>query len=93
VSEHYQPNPSVIETELPGELILLDPETQEMFSLNESGRAVWRAIPGRSIGEVAELLSAEYEVEAEAAEADVRGLVARLTGAGLLRVAAARDDG
>ena len=93
MSDRYQPNPSVIETELPGELILLDPETQEMFSLNESGRAVWRAIPGRSVAEVAALLSAEYEVEAEAAEVDVRGLVAHLVGAGLLRAVDADDDG
>ena len=92
MSERYQPKPSVIETELPGELILLDPETQEMFSLNESGRAVWRAIAGRSVEEAAELLAAEYEVEVERARGDVRSLVARLTGAGLLRVAAARDD-
>ena len=93
MSDRYQPNPSVIETELPGELILLDPETQEMFSLNESGRAVWRAIVGRTVREAAELLGADYEVESETAESDVRGLVARLVGAGLLRVAGGRDDG
>ena len=91
MSERYQPNPSVIETELPGELILLDPETEEMFSLNESGRAVWRAIPGRTVEEVAELLSGEYAVEAAAAAADVRALVARLTGAGLLRASGGAD--
>ena len=93
MSERYEPNPSVIETELPGELILLDPETQEMFSLNESGRAIWRAVPGRSVDEVATLLVSEYEVEEDAAREDVRGLVARLAEAGLLRVAPGRGDG
>ena len=93
MSDRYQPNPTVIETELPGELILLDPETQEMFSLNESGRAVWRAIPGRSVEEVAELLAAEYEVEADAAAGDVRTLVAHLVGAGLLRALEPGEDG
>ena len=75
------------------ELILLDPDSQEMFSLNESGRAIWRALPGRSVDEVAALLATEYEVEEAAARLDVRGLVTRLAGAGLLRRADGRNDG
>jgi hypothetical protein len=73
-----------VETEIPGELVLLDPETQEMFSLNETGRAVWRLLPGRTLPEVAEGMCGRFEATRAAAEADVEALVARLLAAGLL---------
>jgi hypothetical protein len=93
VSERYLPNPAVIETELPGELILLDPNTREMFSLNDTGTAAWRALPGRSLREVGDLLAASFEVAAEVATEDVRKLVARLVAAGLLLPSAPPEDG
>jgi hypothetical protein len=43
----YRANPAVVETDLPEELILLDPATREMFSLNATGRIVWRALAER----------------------------------------------
>jgi hypothetical protein len=92
VSERYLPNPSVIETELPGELILLDPNTREMFSLNDTGTAAWRALPGRTLEQVGELLAASYEVEPAVASEDARRLVERLLVAGLLVPAPSPDD-
>lgn len=81
---HYRPKPGLVETEIPGELILLDPQTQEMFSLNETGRAVWRLLPGRTLREVAAEVSGRFEATPEAALTDIRALVAQLVAAGLL---------
>ncbi len=80
----YEKNPRVIETELPHELILLDPGTGEMFSLNETGRRVWRALPAASSAELARELEAALEVDAETAERDVRALLDRLRAADLI---------
>jgi hypothetical protein len=81
----YRPNPAVIETDLAEELILLDPATREMFSLNATGRVVWRALVeggGRALA-IARLTEA-FDVEPDAASADVDALIARLAAAGLL---------
>lgn len=82
---HYRINPQVIETELPDELILLDPATREMFSLNATGRVVWRALAERAgrAGAIARLAEA-FAVDEETAGADVDALLARLATAGLV---------
>jgi hypothetical protein len=83
----YAASPSVIETDLDHELILLDPETQEMFSLNETGRRVWRALPAGEEALVRAIVEA-YQVSREAAQSDVRRLVHDLLDKGLIRVRA-----
>jgi hypothetical protein len=87
----YAPLPSIIETDLEHELILLDPVSQEMFSLNDTGRAIWRALPGRTVPDVAEELTRHFDVARDVAEAEVRALVGRLLEAGL--IAPAHDAG
>jgi hypothetical protein len=80
----YAPLPSIIETDLEHELILLDPVSQEMFSLNETGRAIWRALPGRTVPDVAAELTRHFDVAREEADAEVRALVGRLLEARLI---------
>jgi hypothetical protein len=80
----YAPIPTVIETDLEHELILLDPVTQEMFSLNDTGRAIWRALPGCTVDDAAVALTRQFDVTLDAAIADVRALVARLLEAKLI---------
>ena len=88
----YRVNPAVIETDLGEELVLLDPATREMFSLNATGRLVWRALsegggggaPGRAVERAVERIVAAFEVDADAARADVDTLVSRLAAAGLI---------
>jgi len=79
----YERTQGVIETNLEDELILLDPGSQEMFSLNESGRAIWRRLPATRDALV-EMLLAEYAVARDQATHDVDTLLAALTAAGLV---------
>jgi hypothetical protein len=81
----YSTNPDVIETDLADELILLDPATQQMFSLNATGRAIWRALPAPGEAELAEAVAAQFEVTAEQACADVQALLRQLLDAKLVR--------
>lgn len=81
----YSRNPDIIETELEAELILLDPGTGEMFSLNDTGRRIWHSLPFDSPARFGAALAEALVVEADVAEHDVRILLAELHRAGLVR--------
>lgn len=81
----YSKNPQVIETDLERELILLDPGTGEMFSLNGTGRLVWSMLPAQSVTAVAQDLVGTLEVDLATAERDIRELFERLRAAHLIR--------
>ncbi|HEX6938574.1 MAG TPA: PqqD family protein [Longimicrobiales bacterium] len=73
------PRPDVIATDLESELILLDAGTGEMFSLNATGRAVWRALDGgTTVAGVVAAVERAYDIAADRAEADVHALLVRL---------------
>lgn len=80
----------VVVTDLDDELVLLDPETRKMYTLNQTGRRVWRVLDGRSITEIARVISLEYQVDPERAAQDVETVVRDLLEAGLAHEA--RDD-
>lgn len=79
----FQAKPTVIETDLGDELVLLDPQNQGMFSLNEVGRVIWKHLPSgleAAIGQVV----AEFEIDEATAKQDTLELVEQLKNAGLL---------
>jgi Coenzyme PQQ synthesis protein D (PqqD) len=80
----FSRKPSVIETDLDAELVLLDPETREMYSLNPVGRAVWRALPELTVAAHAAALTQAFDVEYERALADVQRLLGDLLDADLI---------
>ena len=75
----------VVAREVEGELIIVpltagvgDME-DELYTLNETGRAVWSRLDGaKSLGAIAAELSAEYDSPASEIEADVVGLAQEL---------------
>jgi hypothetical protein len=81
----YAPSEDVVAREIEGEMILVplaagvgDLE-DELYSLNETGRAIWNGLNGcRSLRELAAELSREFDASAGEIEADVAGLVAEL---------------
>jgi len=86
-------NPRVIETQLEHELILLDPATGQMFSLNDTGQRIWRALPAESALAVARQLEAALEVDLATAERDVHALLDRLHAAELIDVTGRSGSG
>lgn len=81
----YVPSEDVVFREIEGELIIVplvagigDME-DEIFTLNETGRAIWERLDGqRVLRDVVEELSAEFEAPAGEVERDVTGLVEEL---------------
>lgn len=85
--QRYTTNPRVIATDLGNELILLDPETEQMYSLNETGRAIWHALPLSDPDDAVRALTGAFDVTPDAAAVDVRLLLSALVDAGLVHCA------
>jgi len=81
----YAPSDDVVAREIEGELIIVplvagigDME-DELFTLNETGKAVWDRLDGRrSLKEVVDELCAEFEAPPGDIERDVIGLAEEL---------------
>lgn len=81
----YGPSEDVVAREIEGEIILVplvsgmgDME-DELYSLNETGRAIWRRLDGlKPLAEVVADLAAEYEADPAILKRDVAGLIAEL---------------
>ena len=84
-SMNYRHNPKVVVTDLENELVLLDPQSKQMFSLNAVGRTLWMALPD-GLELAVERIHQEFEVGLEVARQDADKLIAELTRSGLLEV-------
>jgi hypothetical protein len=81
----------VIETDLGEEIILLDPESQQMYGLAAAARLVWLALPADGVEPLVAAIREAYDVGAAEATADARDLLRELIAADLIRAGA--DDG
>jgi hypothetical protein len=81
----YVPSQDIVARDIEGELIIVplvagigDME-DELFSLNDTGRGIWRRLDGKTtLAEVAKSLAGEYSAPSSEIEADVLGLVGEL---------------
>jgi hypothetical protein len=81
----YMPSENVVAREIEGELILVpiasgvgDME-DELYTLNDSGKAIWRNLNDtRSMKSLIRLLSEEYDALEDEIEVDVTGLLSEL---------------
>lgn len=90
----YIPSEDVVFRDIEGEIIIVpltsvaggtEGEEDALFTLNETGRAIWEQLDGqRSLRDVVKALSAEYEAPAGEIEQDVLGLVTELLKRNLL---------
>lgn len=81
----YKPSDDVVAREVEGEFILIpiakgigDME-DELYSLNESGKAIWDKLDGqKSLSQIKKELTHEYEVAEHEVEEDVLNFVKEL---------------
>jgi coenzyme PQQ biosynthesis protein PqqD len=81
----YAPSQDVVAREIEGEIIIV-PLTSgigdmedELFTLNETGRAIWKRLDGhKTLAEVAADLATEFDAPAADIERDVNGFAAEL---------------
>lgn len=92
----YLPSDDVVAREIEGELIIVplvagigDLE-DELYTLNETGKAIWDRLDGRAtLADVVAALPEEYEARPGEIERDVRGLVEELVRRNMLVEASA----
>lgn len=81
----YTPSEDVVAREIEGELIIVplvagigDME-DELFTLNDTGKAIWRRLDGSaSLAQIAAALARDYDAAPGEIESDVLGLVQEL---------------
>jgi hypothetical protein len=70
-----------------GEAVIITPSDSTMHSLNESGTRIWELINGnRTLGEVAEAVQVEFDVDADRARKDTLWFVECLAKKGLVEI-------
>ncbi len=75
---HIVRNPKLAWREVDGEMVIISPEDSQVHELNETASLIWKHAESESVEELAERISAEYDVSLEAARADIGELVAAL---------------
>lgn len=79
------PSTDIVAREIEGEIVIIplaagvgDLE-EELYTLNETGRAIWKRLDGKkTLGAIAMELASEYDGALEEIEQDVAGLVDEL---------------
>ena len=71
----YRQQTGVVVTDLADEIVLLDTNTKEMFSLNTIGRFIWHECIGHDLEFVVKQLISIYDVEPQVARNDVERIL------------------
>jgi hypothetical protein len=80
-----EPAPHVLSQEVEGETVLLDPQEERYFVLDDVGTRVWELLTEhRDVDAVVAQMLREFEVEEAALRTDIDELLARLRAAGLV---------
>jgi hypothetical protein len=85
LNQVYVPSDDIVARDIEGELIIVplvagigDME-DELFSLNDTGKEIWRRLDGKTaLAGVATALATEYSAQPDEIESDVIGLVGEL---------------
>ena len=74
-----------VETEIDDEILLVDLDGGELFSLSGTAREIWRLIDGkRALDEIADTVARDYSVEEKQLQRDIERFVAQLRDAALV---------
>ena len=79
----WHPHPEVLMTDLGDELVLMHPQSNEMFGLNAAGRLLWLSLPATT-ERLSELLAQTYALTGEQAGRDTQVMLDELRGRALI---------
>jgi hypothetical protein len=76
-----------VSSDLAGEAVILDLKSGVYYGLNPVGASIWNLIQEpRTINEVRDAILAQYEVEPEQCDRDIKALLEQLEAEGLIEV-------
>ena len=85
LDEAYVPSEDIVAREIEGEIVIIPLVSSigdiedELYTLNETGQAIWRKLDGRrTLRGVAAELAGEFDAPLEVLEQDVLGLIGEL---------------
>lgn len=82
----YQQAYDAVSRELAGETVVLTPEDGTVHVLDEVGSRVWQlCAESRSLGELCDSVTSEYDVERVTAERDIRRFLDEMLEIGVVR--------
>jgi hypothetical protein len=76
-----------VSSDLAGEAVILDFKSGVYYGLNEVGARIWNLIQQpKSVSEIRDAIVAEYEIEPEVCDRDLKALLQQLEASGLIEV-------
>jgi len=87
----YEKDPNIVYREIAGEAILVPIRKQTadeaaIYVLNETGARIWELLDGeRTLRDVLDTLSQEYDVDADTAEGDLVQMIGQLQALGMVQ--------
>jgi hypothetical protein len=80
-------SPSVLASEMDGQVVLVNTTTGVFFSLNEVGGDIWRATEAScSVGQLVDRLAIIYDADRETIAMDLQAFLARLAAKDVVRI-------
>jgi hypothetical protein len=87
-ADRFEISGDVLSQEVNGETVLLNLDGESYFALNEVGTRIWQLLKLQtSVADTLDTLAEEYDVSREQLESDVHGLLDKLAGSGLIKLA------
>ena len=81
-------SPSLVTSEVDGEIMIMDLEHNRSFAFNDVGSDIWRCIERQcSVAQLVYELAMAYDADQATLSADVLALVNRMTAVGVIEVA------
>ena len=77
-NDRFAPAPRIAYRTIGGQVAIVKPEDSQFVTLNETGSFVWNHLKDCPVGDLAELLSTEFEVSVETALQDVKQYIQKL---------------
>jgi hypothetical protein len=76
-----------VSSDLAGEAVILDFKSGVYYGLNEVGARIWNLIQQpKTVSEIRDAIVAEYEIEPEVCDRDLKALLQQLEASGLIEV-------
>lgn len=82
----FAQSPNVIARQVDGETVLLDLESSTYFGLNAVGSCIWALLGEgpKSLDAIADMVTAQYDIDRATASSDIAALLSELEEQGLI---------
>lgn len=78
---------SAVSRMVDGEAVIVEPQNGLVNVINETGSRIWELIDKKSVKQIADIISSEYEISAEAALRDTTAFLSEMAEKGLVKPA------